>query len=155
MEYKNPGSIPNFAECQETVSELGFKLVELQIVPQRGNVHITAVIASKDSSKDIGVSDCGKVHRALLAKLIALLEKDEDSVYMEVCSPGLERNIKNAWEFTVFTGRSVRVWDRNIGDWTCGKIVSSDEEKVTLETQEEGKKSFFFSDIAKAKFYNL
>ncbi|MBO4404088.1 MAG: ribosome maturation factor [Treponema sp.] len=154
MEYKSPETLPYFAECRAVAMELGFSLVELQVVPQKGNVHVTAVIAAADPSKDIGVSDCGKVHRALYARLPALLGKDEDSIYMEVCSPGLERNIKNAWEFSVFNGKKVRVWDKNISDWVHGTVLSSSSESVELET-EEGKRVFLFEEIAKAKFFNM
>ena len=56
MNYISHDTIPNFKECASVVADIGFVLVELQIVPQNGMVRITAVIASKDPSKDIGVS---------------------------------------------------------------------------------------------------
>lgn len=155
MEFKSPDCIPHFRECSAVADSLGCSLVELQVVPQKGNVHITAVIASKDAAKDIGVSDCSKVHRALEAKLMALLEKDEDHIYMEVCSPGLDRNIKNAWEFSVFCGKNVRVWDREAADWISGRILSSDETSVQLELQDGAVRHFSYENIAKAKFINL
>jgi ribosome maturation factor RimP len=130
-------------------------LVELQIVPQKGSVHITAVIASKDSEKDIGVADCSKAHHALQPKLISLLGVDEDSVYMEVCSPGMERNIKNAAEFAFFVGRDIRVWDKTVNDWVSGKIKSSDETQVTLAKEDGGDFSVAYENIAKAKFIHL
>ena len=46
------------------VAAEGLKLVELQIVPQKTLTKISAVIASEDPSKDVGVSDCSKAHRA-------------------------------------------------------------------------------------------
>ncbi len=144
-----------FSECDKTICELGYKLVELQVVPQKGNVHITAVITHSDSSKDIGVADCSKVHRVLQPKLISLLNVSEDNVYMEVCSPGLERNIKNAAEFGIFKGREIRVWDKNVSDWVRGFIVSADETQVTLKVEEGTEKSVAFTDIAKAKFIHL
>ena len=155
MNYISLDTIPHFTECASVVAEIGFTLVELQIVPQNGMVRITAVIASKDPSKDIGVADCSKVHHALQPKLIALLGKNEDDIIMEVCSPGLERNIKNAAEFGCFTGREIRVWDKNISDWVRGIIKSSDSTQVTLETEADGDKTIAYNDIAKAKFIHL
>ena len=155
MNYISHDTIPNFKECASVVADIGFVLVELQIVPQNGMVRITAVIASKDPSKDIGVSDCSKVHHALQPKLLSLLGKSEDDIMMEVCSPGLERNIKNAAEFSCFTGREIRVWDKNISDWVRGKIKSSDDVQVTLETEGDGDKTIAYDDIAKAKFIHL
>lgn len=155
MNYISHDTIPNFKECASVVADIGFVLVELQIVPQNGMVRITAVIASKDPSKDIGVSDCSKVHHALQPKLLSLLGKSEDDIMMEVCSPGLERNIKNAAEFSCFTGREIRVWDKNISDWVRGKIKYSDDVQVTLETEADGDKTIAYNDIAKAKFIHL
>lgn len=129
--------------------------MELQIVPQKTLTRITAVIASGDPTKDVGVSDCSKAHRALAPKLMALLNKTEDDIGMEVCSPGIERNLKNAAEFQIFQGRQVRVWDRNINDWASGSIKSSDDKSVTLVSEDGTEITFQFADIAKAKFIHI
>ena len=155
MNYISFDTVPYFRECASVAAELGFVLVELQVVPQNGMVRVTVVIASKDPSKDIGVADCSKVHHALGPKIVSLLERSEDDVMMEVCSPGLERNIKNAAEFECFTGREIRVWDKNVNDWVRGKIKSSDSTQVTLETQDSGDRTVAYNDIAKAKFIHL
>jgi ribosome maturation factor RimP len=74
---------------------------------------------------------------------------------MELTSPGIEHNIKNAAEFAVFTGRAVRVWDKTVNDWVGGKIISADDKQVTLETEGGESKSVSYENIAKAKFnYN-
>lgn len=157
MDYKSPNSIPYFKECSAVVDAAGFILVELQVVPQKGSVHITAVIASKDPKVDIGVADCSKAHHALQPKLIAMLGVNEDNVYMEVCSPGMERNLKNAAEFSFFVGREIRVWDKTVSDWVSGVIKSSDENQVTLVQPENGgaEISVAYENIAKAKFIHL
>lgn len=152
MDFISLDTIPQYTECAALVDALGYTLVELQIVPLKTEVKITAVIASKDPQKDIGVSDCAKAHRALQAKLIELLHKTEDDVMMEVCSPGMERNFKNAAEFKIFVGREIRVWDKNVSDWVGGVIKSADDTQVTLEVTGGGEKSVAFNDIAKAKF---
>jgi ribosome maturation factor RimP len=130
---------------------LGYKLVELHVVPQK-TVKITAVIASIDSTKDIGVNDCAKVHHALLPRLEAILGTED--TYMELTSPGMERNIKNAAEFEIFKGREVRVWDKTVTDWVSGVIVSSDDKSVTMEKDGETR-VFSYENIAKAKFIHL
>lgn len=155
MEYTSLNSIPFFKECSSVVQAEGLKLVELQIVPQKTITKISAVIASSDPSKDVGVSDCSKAHRALAPKLMALLNKTEDDIGMEVCSPGIERNIKNAAEFEIFKGREVRVWDRNVGDWVKGVINGSDEKSVTLGSEDGSEVVVQFQDIAKAKFIHI
>ena len=71
---------------------------------------------------------------------------------MELTSPGIEHNIKNAAEFTVFTGREVRVWDKTVTDWVGGKILSADDKSVTLETEDGKNLTVSYENIAKAKF---
>ena len=155
MDFKPVSEIPYFTECKKVVEAEGFTLVELDVVPQKGSVHVSAVIANKDASKDIGVADCSKVHHVLQPKLLFLLGKSEDDLYMEVSSPGLERNLKNAAEFAFFKGRDVRVWDKTVNDWVRGIIKSADEKQVTLEIEGGSEKSVAYSDIAKAKFIHL
>ena len=75
---------------------------------------------------------------------------------MELTSPGIEHNIKNAAEFTIFTGREIRIWDKTVNDWVHGKIYSADEKSVTLEQTDGTRATYLYENIAKAKFiYNL
>ena len=71
---------------------------------------------------------------------------------MELTSPGIEHNIKNAAEFSVFKGRKVRVWDKTVTDWVGGKILDADEKSVILEKEGGEKLSVSYENIAKAKF---
>ncbi len=152
MEYISLDSMPYYKDCSPLVEGLGYTLVELHVTPQKGVTRINAVIASKDPSIDIGVNDCSKVHHALLPRLEAILGTED--TYMELTSPGMERNIKNAAEFPIFKGREVRVWDKNVSDWVGGVIVNADEKSVTLE-KEGNQQTFLFENIAKAKFIHL
>ncbi len=152
MDYIAFESIPHYSECALLVEGLGYRLVELKIVPAKTVTKISAVITSKDPEKNIGVDDCAKVHHALQPRLEALL-KTEDTA-MELTSPGIDRNIKNAAEFKLFTGRTVRVWSRTVNDWIGGRITGADEKAVTMET-ESGMKTVVYDDIAKAKFVQI
>lgn len=152
MDYESLDSMPYYKDCAPMVENLGYKLVELRVVPGKGTVKINAVIASKDSAVDIGVNDCSKVHHALLPHLESILGTED--TYMELTSPGMERNIKNAAEFAVFIGRDVRVWDKTVTDWVGGKIISADDKTVILEKDGENH-TFSFENIAKAKFIHL
>lgn len=149
MEYIPLNTIPHFSECESLVKGLGFVLVDLKIIPQKTTVKISAVIANADTQKTVGVDDCSKVHRALLPRLQALL--GTDNTYMELTSPGTDRNVKNAAEFALFVGHNIRVWDKTVGDWVAGVIKSADEKFVTLENEGQ-EKTVGFEDIAKAKF---
>lgn len=152
MEYIPLETTEFYKDCAPLVEGLGYYLVELKITRSGKTLKINAVIASKDSYVDIGVDDCAKVHHALLPRLEALL--GTDNTYMELTSPGMERNLKNAAEFAFFKGKEVRVWDKNISDWQSGIIKDSDDKSVILEKDGE-EKTFLFENIAKAKFIHL
>ncbi|MCR4926291.1 MAG: ribosome maturation factor RimP [Clostridiales bacterium] len=149
MDFIDLNTIPHYSECEPLVRSMGYVLVDLKIIPQKTTVKISAVIASQDSTKTIGVEDCSKVHHALLPRLEALLGTDD--TYMELTSPGTDRNIKNAAEFALFKGTEIRVWDKNISDWVSGIIEEADSKSVTLNCEGE-RKSYKYEDIAKAKF---
>ncbi len=156
MEYIPHEDVPYFKKCDLVVNEMGLRLVELHVVPQKNLIHVSVVIAHKAADLDVSVSDCSKAHRALQPVILSLLQAErdgitEESVSMEVCSPGTERNIKNAAEFETFIGREIRIWDKSVGDWVSGIILSSNRESVTLSV-EGGDRTFNYSDIAKAKF---
>ncbi len=154
MEYTAYKDIKYYKECSALVEGMGYKLVELKIVPSKTIVKISAMISSVEPDGNIGVNDCAKVHRALLARLEALLGTEETT--MELTSPGIEHNIKNAAEFGVFTGRNVRVWDKTVNDWVGGKITAADDKSVTLQIQDGSVRKIDFENIAKAKFiYNI
>ena len=161
MEYISLDSIPHFADCSPLVTGLGYILVDLKVVPQNGSIKVTAVITKPaGDSGAVGVNDCARVHRALLPRLEAVL--DSQDIYMEVASPGMERLIKNPAEFALFVGRYIRVWDSQITDWVAGKIISSDDQSITLElvgdgvTEEPAQVSTIpYQRISKAKLLQL
>ena len=153
MEYISLDSFPHYTECEKLVSDMGYHLVELKISPQHGTTHILATICSADPLAVIGVNDCSKVHHVLLPHLEELLGTDD--TYMELTSPGMERNIRNAAEFPLFIGRQVRVWDKTVTDWVGGKLVKADDQSLTLEITEQETKTVPYADIAKAKFIHL
>ena len=98
MEYIPLNSYPYYSQCEEIVCKLGYHLVELRISKSGRTTKILAVITGADPCVSIGVNDCSKVHRLLLEKLEELLGTDD--TYMELTSPGMERNIKNGAEFS-------------------------------------------------------
>ena len=157
MEYISLDSYPHYKECEGLVEELGYYLVELKFTKQGSTTHILAVITGKDSTVNIGVNDCSKVHHALLPKIEELLGTDD--TYMELTSPGMERNIRNAAEFKLFIGKEVCVWDKTVTDWVGGKLIAADDKSLTLEVVQTDKSvkntEVSYENIAKAKFIHL
>ncbi len=150
MEYTSFKTIKYYPECAPLVEGLGFRLVELKVIPGKEVTKIGAIITSQDPAANISVNDCAKVHMALLPRLEALIGTDNTS--MELTSPGIEHNLKNAAEFELFTGRDVRVFDKTVTDWVGGKITTADEKSVTLEKEDGTSVTVLYENIAKAKF---
>lgn len=154
MDFTSLDSMPYYTQYKSLVEGLGYILVSIHVVPAKTTTKVQAVITNgeSNSSEGIGINDCAKVHRLLLPRLEALLQNQD--IYMEVTSPGMERHIKNAAEFSLFKGRDVKVWNTEISDWISGVIKDSDEHQLTLEVMEETK-IIPYTNIAKAKLLQL
>ena len=148
MEYIAPEKVPYFGDCEPLISGLGYSIVELNVFRKQSSWQIKLVITSPAG---VGIADCSKVHKSMLPRLEAILATQD--MYVEVASPGLDRIFKNAAEFSVFTGKQVKVWNTDISDWIQGKIVSSDSSSVRLET-DKGEIDIPYIKIAKAKLNN-
>lgn len=142
--------VPFYAECAPLVEGFGFFLVDLKLAKSKTLVKISAMISPKDVNASVSVADCAKVHHALLPRLQALLETENTS--MELTSPGIEHNIKDAREFVFFHGKRIRVWSREKSDWIIGALLKSDEKKLVLTTDDGNEVCIPLADIAKAKF---
>lgn len=145
MEFIAPENIPYFHDCEPLIQGLGCSLVELVAFKRNTAWHIKVVITGPEG---VGIAECTRVHRALLLRLEAILSSQD--MYVEVTSPGLDRILKNAAEFAIFTGKQVKVWNADISDWMSGTVVSSDNESVVLGT-DNGEIKIAYSKISKAK----
>ncbi len=151
MEYTALENQKYYTECQKMVEEISYSIVELHVVPAKNTIKVSVVICHKNNELTaVGINDCAKVHRLLLPHFEEVLQSED--VYMEVTSPGMERTLKNAAEFSLFIGRTVKVWYTEVSDWIFGIILESDEKSVTVKIKEgDEKKSFPYETIAKAK----
>jgi ribosome maturation factor RimP len=110
---------------------LGMSLIELSLSRRRGASQVR-ITAWKEGS--MGTDDCSRLHRALLPRLELALEGQD--LYLEVSSPGIDRNIKDASEFAFFTGRGVSCYRTDTSGWTGGIVRAVDEKALTLEGRE-------------------
>ena len=142
--------IASLRQSLETVLEgLNFSLIELVVSRHRGSVQIRAVIYNGAA---IGTDDCSKVHRAVTPRLE--LTFPEQDIYLEVSSPGIDRQIKEGAEFRHYKGRGVRCYRLDISDWTAGILESADEKGIMLKTKKDKIEEIIrleFDIIAKAK----
>ena len=86
--------------------ELGYTLWSVEYVKE-GSRYILRVTI--DSENGIDIDDCERVHRAIDAPLDEA-DPIEESYYLEVSSPGVERELTEDWHFAAFAGRTVQIF---------------------------------------------
>ncbi|MDD3902692.1 MAG: ribosome assembly cofactor RimP [Sphaerochaeta sp.] len=143
-----------FVEYAPLLGALGITIVDISKVDQGLTVGVNIIIMTKDH--EVSVDDCSKVYRLVYPRLeLQLAERD---IQLEVSTPGLQRNFKDVYEFSLFSGKRVRVYDTDHGDWVSGLIAESDDTSVTLTSTYIGDSKEMietmvleFSKIQKAK----
>ena len=108
-----------------------------------------------DSNDGISCDDCEAVSRPL-SKLLDETDPIEQAYYLEVSSPGVERELRKPEHFEVCIGDTVRVklirpvnGEREF----IGELVKYQDNVLTIR-QTEDEKSFAFSDCAFVKLYD-
>ncbi|HRF58218.1 MAG TPA: ribosome maturation factor, partial [Campylobacterales bacterium] len=74
----------------------------------------------------------------------------KDKYYLEVGSPGIERNLRNLEQFQKSVGELVKMSLKN-GVKLRGKLISVEGDSISVEADEVVKLSF--NDISKARTY--
>ena len=129
------------------VESHGFELVDVEYVKEGGTWYLRAYI---DKPGGIAVDDCELVSRAFSE---ILDEKDyiEDSYILEVSSPGLGRPLKKEKDFKRSLGEEVEIRTYRAVDRQkefIGILTDYDKDTVTIEMEDETKKTFERSEIA-------
>ncbi|MBQ1507493.1 MAG: ribosome maturation factor RimP [Ruminococcus sp.] len=91
--------------CEPIVGELGLKLWDVRYVKE-GADWFLRIFIDKDGGVDI--NDCEKVSRAINDPLDAL-DPIENAYCLEVCSPGIERELVRDEHFEQFLGADIMV----------------------------------------------
>lgn len=132
---------------QPIVESHGFELVDVEYVKEGGNWYLRAYI---DKPGGIAVDDCELVSRAFSD---ILDEKDyiEDSYIFEVSSPGLGRPLKKEKDFKRSLGEEVEIRTYRAVDRQkefVGILTDYDKDTVTIQMEDETKRTFDRSEIA-------
>lgn len=136
---------PLYDVLYPVVSGLGMTLVELIVSRHKGSVQVRATVSKKGI---VGVADCSRVHRAVVPRLE--LAYPDQELYVEIASPGIDRNIKDASEFSYYIGRGVRCYRTDISDWTAGILERADDRGILLRGK-DGSVDLAYEMIAKAR----
>ena len=132
---------------EPVVSALGVTLWDVRFVKEGASYYLRVYI---DKPGGVTIDDCVEVSHAI-DPVIDEADPIDKQYYLEVCSPGIERELTRDWHFTAAQGERVKVKLFSAIDGKkefCGILgVSGDE--ITL-TSDEGEIKTERSKIAKA-----
>ncbi|NLW22322.1 MAG: ribosome maturation factor RimP [Tissierellia bacterium] len=91
--------------CEPIVEELGYDLVDLEYVRENGRNFLRFYIGKPEG---ISIDDCQRVSEAVGTKLDEI-DPIEDSYYLEVSSPGLDRPLKTDKDLKRNIGKEIDI----------------------------------------------
>lgn len=136
------------AEIRKIVESFGATLYDTELVKSGEDAHIFRVSIQKEGGVDLDV--CADIN-AVLSPYLDTNPPVKDKYYLEVGSPGIERNLKRPEHFAKSVGELIKV---NLKDGTKlrGKLLSASGDNYEIES-EEGSIKISFGDISKARTY--
>lgn len=130
-----------------TVTELGYRIWDVTYQKIGADYHLEITI---DSDDGINIDDCEKVHRAV-DPILDEIDPIEDFYYLEVSSPGVERELKSDEHIELSIGQRVlcKLFTAKDGRKSItGILAAQDKESVTVD--EDGSETVILkSEIAK------
>lgn len=131
------------------LSGMGYALVQIRVTSDDGQ---TVRILAEDSAGNLGIADCAKISRALSA-LFDVEDPIPGAYRLEVSSPGIDRPLVRAGDFTKYAGKDVKIEldiPLNGQKKFRGILRGESGGKVALDT-DNGAVELPLGDIAKAK----
>ena len=116
------------------VTELGYDIWDITYSKVGADYHLEITI---DSEKGIDIQDCEKVHRAI-DPILDEIDPIEDFYYLDVSSPGIERELRTAEHISRSVGSKVeaKLFAPKDGKRSIVGIISSFEDgKITINCQ--------------------
>jgi ribosome maturation factor RimP len=130
-----------------TVTELGYRIWDVSYQKIGADYHLEITI---DSDDGIGIEDCEKVHRAI-DPILDECDPIESFYYLEVSSPGIERELKCDEHITLSLGEVVEAklfTARDGRKSITGELKAYENGTVTI-AEGENEISLTKSEIAK------
>ncbi|MBQ5910795.1 MAG: ribosome maturation factor RimP [Clostridia bacterium] len=124
-----------FTLVEETVKAQNVKLWDVRFVKEGANWYLRIII---DSDAGISIDDCTNVHHAV-DPVLDEADPIDRAYYLEVCSPGLERELTRDEHYEAMAGNKVKIKLYKAVDGVKefgGVLISGDKEKVVLKTED-------------------
>ncbi len=117
-----------FIDASTVLAPLGLQVVDVRKSESGATLSISVVI--KTNTHEVTVGDCAKAHRVLYPRF-SLMELNRD-IELEVSTPGIQRILRDIYEFSLFIGRRCRIYDNRKGAWIEGIIQADSDRNVVL-----------------------
>ena len=118
--------------CEPIVKDFGLSLWDVRYEKEGADWYLRIFI---DKEGGVDITDCEKVSRAINTPLDEL-DPIENAYCLEVCSPGIERELVRDEHFIQFIGADIMVRMRRpiegIGKDFCGVLKGYDDGMVTI-----------------------
>ncbi len=125
-----------FALIRDTVEAQGVSLWDVKYVKEGASWYLRVIL---DSDEGISIDDCTNVHHAI-DPVLDEADPIKDSYYLEVCSPGLVRELSRPEHFEKYKGEAVKLKlykAINGSKELCGRLISFDGKEIVIEAAEE------------------
>lgn len=123
-----------FSLVEETVKAQNVSLWDVRFVKEGANWYLRIII---DSENGISIDDCTNVHHAV-DPILDEADPIDRSYYLEVCSPGLERELTRDEHYEAMVGEKIKIKLYKAKDGVkefSGVLKSGNKEKVILTTE--------------------
>ena len=130
-----------------TVDSLGYRIWDVTYSKIGADYHLEITI---DNDQGIGIEDCERVHRAI-DPILDEVDPIEGFYYLEVSSPGIERELKTDEHIALSVGLAVEAKlfaAKNGAKTVAGTLTSYADGKITITT-DDGDKVLEKSEISK------
>lgn len=136
-----------YSLIKEAVEEQGVMLWDVRFLKEGASWYLRVFI---DSEEGITIDDCTNVSHAI-DPIIDEADPIDKAYYLEVCSPGIERELTRPFHFESVIGQRVKVklYKAIDSKKEFRGILKSAQQKLILET-EDGELTFDFKEISKA-----
>ena len=118
--------------CEPILKDFGLSLWDVRYEKEGADWYLRIFIDKEDG---VDITDCEKVSRAINTPLDEL-DPIENAYCLEVCSPGVERELVRDEHFIQFIGADIMVRMRRpiegIGKDFCGVLKGYDDGMVTI-----------------------
>lgn len=124
-----------FSLVEETVKAQNVKLWDVRFQKEGANWYLRIII---DSEAGISIDDCTNVHHAV-DPILDEADPIDRSYYLEVCSPGLERELTRDEHYEAMVGQRIKIKLYKARDGVKefgGTLKMGNKEKVVIEAQD-------------------